>query len=174
MMEKILLGSSYLAQAIVMATIAFAVISTIYYLRYNKKIICQPGWIIKYIFLVYIATVGMVTRVLDITSWSYGGFTAWNIVPFVNESWKLMLLNTLMFLPMGLFVPIFIKKIKWNYGKAIIAGALISLMIEFVQVVFAGRIGDIDDIIFNTLGFLIGYILENLLQKILLKKQMKS
>ena len=28
MMEKILLGSSYLAQAIVMATIAFAVIST--------------------------------------------------------------------------------------------------------------------------------------------------
>lgn len=43
MMEKILLGSSYLAQAIVMATIAFAVISTIYYLRYNKKIICQPG-----------------------------------------------------------------------------------------------------------------------------------
>lgn len=58
-----------------------------------------------------------------------------------------MLLNTLMFLPMGLFVPIFIKKIKWNYGKAIIAGALISLMIEFVQVVFAGRIGDIDDII---------------------------
>lgn len=91
MMEKILLGSSYLAQAIVMATIAFAVISTIYYLRYNKKIICQPGWIIKYIFLVYIATVGMVTRVLDITSWSYGGFTAWNIVPFVNESWKLML-----------------------------------------------------------------------------------
>ena len=107
MMEKILLGSSYLAQAIVMATIAFAVISTIYYLRYNKKIICQPGWIIKYIFLVYIATVGMVTRVLDITSWSYGGFTAWNIVPFVNESWKLMLLNTLMFLPMGLFVPIF-------------------------------------------------------------------
>ena len=36
MMEKILLGSSYLAQAIVMATIAFAVISTIYYLRYNK------------------------------------------------------------------------------------------------------------------------------------------
>ena len=154
MMEKILLGSSYLAQAIVMATIAFAVISTIYYLRYNKKIICQPGWIIKYIFLVYIATVGMVTRVLDITSWSYGGFTAWNIVPFVNESWKLMLLNTLMFLPMGLFVPIFIKKIKWNYGKAMIAGALISLMIEFVQVVFAGRIGDIDDIIFNTLGFL--------------------
>lgn len=59
MMEKILLGSSYLAQAIVMATIAFAVISTIYYLRYNKKIICQPGWIIKYIFLVYIATVEM-------------------------------------------------------------------------------------------------------------------
>ena len=50
MMEKILLGSSYLAQAIVMATIAFAVISTIYYLRYNKKIICQPGWIIKYLF----------------------------------------------------------------------------------------------------------------------------
>lgn len=49
---------------------------------------------------------------------------------------------------------------------------MISLVIEFVQVVFAGRIGDIDDIIFNTLGFLIGYILENLLQKILLKKQL--
>ena len=46
-------------------------------------------------------------------------------------------------------------------------------MIEFVQVVFAGRIGDIDDIIFNTLGFLIGYILENLLQKNSFKKAIR-
>ena len=153
MMEKILLGSSYLAQAIVMATIAFAVISTIYYLRYNKKIICQPGWIIKYIFLVYIATVGMVTRVLDITSWSYGGFTAWNIVPFVNESWKLMLLNTLMFLPMGLFVPTFIKKIKWNYGKAILAGALVLVMINgFLSIPFYEKTVSIGDMILDSLN----------------------
>ena len=47
MMEKILLGSSYLAQAIVMATIAFAVISTIYYLRYNKKIISCVDILLK-------------------------------------------------------------------------------------------------------------------------------
>lgn len=153
MMEKILLGSSYLAQAIVMATIAFAVISTIYYLRYNKKIICQPGWIIKYIFLVYIATVGMITRVLDITSWSYGGFTAWNIVPFVNESWKLMLLNTLMFLPMGLFVPTFIKKIKWNYGKAILAGALVLVMINgFLSIPFYEKTVSIGDMILDSLN----------------------
>ena len=172
MIEKILLGSSYLAQAIVIATIAFAVISIVYYLRYNKKILFQSGWIIKYIFGVYITTVGMITRILDIASWSYGGLKAWNIVPFVNESWKLMLLNTLMFLPMGIFVSAFAKKIKWNYRKAVLVGALISLVIEFVQVVFAGRIGDIDDIIFNTLGFLLGYMLEKILQKNLLKKKL--
>ena len=115
--------------------------------------------------LVYIATVGMVTRVLDITSWSYGGFTAWNIVPFVNESWKLMLLNTLMFLPMGLFVPIFIKKIKMELWKSNNCRDIDIFDDRVCTSCICRKNGDIDDIIFNTLGFLIRYILENLLQK---------
>ena len=49
---------------------------------------------------------------------------------------------------------------------------LVRFDISVTQILQTHARTDIDDIIFNTLGFLIGYILENLLQKILLKKQL--
>ena len=73
---------------------------------------------------------------------------------------------------MGLFVPIFIKKIKMELWKSNNCRDIDIFDDRVCTSCICGRIGDIDDIIFNTLGFLIGYILENLLQKILLKKQL--
>ena len=71
--------------------------------------------------------------------------TIWNIVG-----------NMAMFIPSGIVLPIIYKKLD-SFGKVIAAGAFISLCIEILQLPFASRASDIDDLILNTFGVAIGY-----------------
>ncbi len=71
--------------------------------------------------------------------------TLWNVVG-----------NTAMFIPTGILLPIVYKKLN-GFWKVLAVGALISLCIELLQLPFASRASDIDDILMNTLGVAIGY-----------------
>lgn len=68
--------------------------------------------------------------------------------------------NIALFIPLGIFLPIMFKKLKWWQVISIGFGA--TCIIEIVQPVF-GRTGDIDDIITNTIGTVIGCIVAKLL-----------
>ena len=73
--------------------------------------------------------------------------------------------NTAMFLPLGIVWPAVFKKLN-THGKVILAGVGVSLTIEVLQLPFFGRSTDIDDLILNTLGFLIGYGIYLLVRKL--------
>ena len=87
-----------------------------------------------------------------------------NFVPFVHlddyvSRWEMILNfigNIAMFIPSGIVLPIIYKKLN-NFWKVLGAGFLISLCIEILQLPFAGRSSDIDDLILNTSGVAIGY-----------------
>ena len=87
-----------------------------------------------------------------------------NLIPFVNlfdyDSKKDLLLNvignTAMFIPSGIVLPIIYRKLN-NFWKVIAAGAMISLCIEIIQLPFRVRASDVDDLILNVLGVVIGY-----------------
>ena len=64
--------------------------------------------------------------------------------------------NITMFIPSGIVLPFVYKKLN-SFGKVAAAGAFISLCIEILQLPFASRASDIDDLILNTLGVLVGY-----------------
>ena len=66
-------------------------------------------------------------------------------------------LNLLLFVPLGFLITAVFKKINFNYKKVLLSGCVFSCSIEFLQL-FAGRFFEIDDIIANTLGTLIGYL----------------
>ncbi len=75
--------------------------------------------------------------------------------------------NILIFVPLGFFIPTLYKRFQ-NFLKATLVFVLISLFIEFIQF-FVGRSVDIDDMILNTLGGIIGYIIYRLNEKKLKK-----
>lgn len=87
-----------------------------------------------------------------------------NLIPFVNlfdyELLKELLLNlignTSMFIPIGVVWPIVFKKLD-THTKVIAAGVGFSLCIEILQLPFFDRVTDVDDLILNSIGFLIGY-----------------
>ena len=87
-----------------------------------------------------------------------------NLVPMVNllnyEIFREMLINvignTAMFIPLGIVWPSVFKKLD-THKKVIAAGVGYSLCIEILQLLFYDRVTDIDDLILNSLGYLIGY-----------------
>lgn len=66
--------------------------------------------------------------------------------------------NIALFIPLGIFLPFLFKKYR-KFSELAAAGILISFMVEAIQIIL--RIGqfDIDDIILNSLGAVIGYLL---------------
>lgn len=88
-----------------------------------------------------------------------------NIIPLItitHEDLKTSLLNILFVVPFGFGLP-FITNFRMK--KVVARGAFFSVVIESLQLItgiMAGvtfRIADINDVIFNTVGVAIGYIL---------------
>lgn len=65
--------------------------------------------------------------------------------------------NIILFVPMGIFLRILFNKSSGDQ-KTLIVSSLISLAIEILQLL-AGRCFDVDDIILNIFGSLLGYML---------------
>ena len=87
-----------------------------------------------------------------------------NWIPFVNlmdyESRSSMLVNVIgnfaMFIPTGIVLPLIYPKMN-RFINVVGTGFLISLSIEIIQLPFAVRASDVDDLILNTAGCLAGY-----------------
>jgi glycopeptide antibiotics resistance protein len=94
-----------------------------------------------------------------------------NWMPLVNlfdyDSKRDLLLNVIgnaaMFVPSGIVLPIVYKGLN-THRKVISAGIGISLCIEILQLPFYDRVSDIDDLILNTIGVIVGYGIYILLQ----------
>lgn len=88
-----------------------------------------------------------------------------NLVPFSNKIHVLgYLLNVVMFLPLGFLVPLIWKGIG-KFSHILITGADFSLLIELSQL-FSYRGTDVDDLILNTLGAAVGFLLYKIWDKI--------
>lgn len=74
-----------------------------------------------------------------------------------------LLLNVSLFVPLGLAAP-FISK-KSSFLKVAVTGLSLSFLIEFIQI-FIGRECEMDDLICNTLGAIIGYLMYLLLRRL--------
>ncbi|MCP9763443.1 VanZ family protein [Lacihabitans soyangensis] len=75
-----------------------------------------------------------------------------------------ILLNALVFVPMGVYVAILIR--KWSAIKSILFFSFSSLILESIQYITALGAFDITDIINNTLDGTIGLLLFKILQKL--------
>lgn len=139
----------------------------IYFILRKKQIpvLKQLSWVLLggVIFVILVATI-----LLDVIA---GGITFnppvhhLNLMPFnwLFETWEMGRLkmisqvigNILMFIPLGFLLPLVFKSLS-SFKKNFQVIFFFSLSIEFIQY-FIGRSSDIDDLILNTLGGMVGY-----------------
>lgn len=87
-----------------------------------------------------------------------------NLIPFSSEGVMTYILNMIMFMPFGFLLPLIWECFR-KFWKVLLTGFGFSLLIEITQL-FSQRFSDIDDLLMNTLGACIGYLLWFVLCKI--------
>jgi glycopeptide antibiotics resistance protein len=88
-----------------------------------------------------------------------------NLIPLVGMigDWKNSILNVVLFIPRGIMLPILWNEFR-KQKNTLICGFCASLAIELMQIL-TFRATDVNDLITNTLGGLIGWFLGNAVLK---------
>lgn len=82
-----------------------------------------------------------------------------NLIPFAGmiEDFKNSILNVLLFVPLGVFLPLLWQRFR-RAGSCAVFGFGLSFVIELLQML-TFRATDVNDLITNTCGTLLGYLL---------------
>ena len=111
------------------------------------------------IFLVYVYLVLETTGIGTI--WEVGQYPGMelqkeiNLVPFHNGIHLSMILNIVMFMPLGFLLPLIWKNYQSLFRTAL-TGLGFSFGIEFCQL-FNRRVSDVEDLLMNMLGTMLGW-----------------
>ncbi len=131
------------------------------YLSKNEIQVSKLFIVGVYIFTYYLWAVLSITgpgNLLDIGSQS-SIVISW--IPFRWLSMFGLITNAILFIPLGVLLPSLWKRFE-GFFKTVLMGFGLSLTIEMLQLLNI-RATDIDDLIMNTLGTIIGYIIYFLL-----------
>lgn len=98
-----------------------------------------------------------VTGIPNIKYWKFD--FSYNVIPMVDifNNTTQYLLNVLMFMPIGFLLPLLWERYQ-GIKQVLKFGCFLTVFIETVQI-FTFRATDIDDILTNLLGALLGYLL---------------
>lgn len=113
---------------------------------------------LKYmIFSIYLATMYAAAGLPDITYFRF--FPHFNFRPFLYmfSAMETTVLNVILFIPLGIFLPLLWKKYR-SCLKTVFLGFSTSLFLEGMQI-FTYRASDINDLITNTAGTILGFLL---------------
>ena len=189
-----MIGSSFIIVALI--SMALWIIYRLYNVVKNKRINIARE-IILFIFFVYflflllltIFKVGRIEFRNQFNSYMYrehGLLGIINIVPIketintfmhsetgMRNSLRNLIGNILVFMPLGFFIPLLFDKFN-NLKKVLKVGCLSSLAIELSQLFVGSNVCDIDDVIYNTLGALAGFICYKTFETIIKKVNLKN
>ncbi len=126
-----------------------------------------------YRFLNFIPLISIIGEINQIGT-AYGGDSLFMIKLLMKNIGG----NILMFMPLGIFMPLIWGKFK-RLKNTIIIGLIVSISVEFLQFVelllgLGIRTVDIDDVICNVLGTLLGYFIYKLIILLLGKRKKPS
>jgi hypothetical protein len=76
------------------------------------------------------------------------------LVLWIPGGFSERVLNTLLFVPLGATVALLMSRRRWPV--AVVAGLALSATVEFVQASIPGRVPDVADVLWNTVGGAIG------------------
>lgn len=157
---------------LILSVASFLCLRVSYTLAHKKRFEVYKE-VINLVFIVYILLLFSLVTTTDFSS--YGN----NFIPFKEMFrysftsklfYRNVIGNIILFIPFGFFINYHIHSKKIWYS--LISTSFISLLIELVQLLL-GRSFDIDDIILNIIGGIIGYLMYLLVELIFKKTSEK-
>ena len=123
-------------------------------LRYSSGLL-----LVEYVFLLFCSTV-IFRTVGETRQYDFHPFWSYQAIREGREDLLAEnIMNVVVFIPVGLLLGIAFKQVTW--WKALLIGCSISATIESLQFFLMRGFSEVDDVMHNTLGCILGYILVN-------------
>ena len=149
---------------ILIITIILSSLRIAYILKYKEKFKFYEE-MLKLGFIIYIMSLFYVVTFQDV-SWSTSNFIPFKEVfryqLFSERFFRNVVGNLIMFMPYGFFVSYFLKLDQKR--QIFLMSLLVSVTIEVTQLII-GRVFDVDDIMLNVCGGMLGYFVYRLIHK---------
>ena len=139
-----------------------------FYLFYQKKqgknIHCSikklilSGMLIGYVIVVILATLTSRSSFSYEQKFSFELFSSYRMAinHFQLREWRNIILNIIMGVPLGILLPCLFEKMRY-WWPTYLSGLLFTILIETTQLITHRGIFEMDDILNNTLGCMIGF-----------------
>lgn len=162
--------------------IAFMVLTYYYYrqqqlfekvMKYKEKTHYVIGYLFtSYLFIMFKEVVGFPSlsnwqRVINVQGTIFDPNI--NLIPFIGGVGISDYLNIVMFIPLGIILPLMWTRYD-DFKQTVRYGFYVSLLIEISQLFVRSRATDVNDLIMNTLGAVIGWLIYKLFSRLILKQ----
>ena len=133
------------------------IISIVYFLAiiYLTFLIREPTPTYRYSLRLFKAA----SRSLEFGGVLISGLLSGNNKTVGWSSLKGIVLNILLFIPFGYLIPAVWPHKKWSWWKIMLFGFAVSFCVETVQLVTRLGFADVDDLMNNTIGSVLGYLI---------------
>lgn len=154
----------YLELGIALLVVTLVVLVVGYWGIYKKLCKGKREFVFKQIFW-WIILIFYLFVVLSVTLFRRSGFWNGEIISFFYShkdawisasAWRNIILNILMFVPMGFWLPVGKRRFR-VFWKTYLLGFALTIGIEFLQLTLSLGMFEVADIFNNTLGTMIGY-----------------
>ncbi len=162
--------STYFLVPLFLLVLLYLVVSALW----RKRKLNVGQYFIVITFSIYLlCVIQLVFFPIEVNIGKYANLTPWyktiNFIPVLTIDIQTFVLNIIMFMPLGVYLPLLNKKYA-SIKKVAYFGFLLSLTIEICQMIIRmicgnGRSTDINDLIANNVGALLGYVVINGLLK---------
>ncbi|MGO0882387.1 VanZ family protein [Clostridioides difficile] len=125
----------------------------------KKSLTTHLIWVYIFLFYIYLA----LSKAGIGSIWDIGRYDEIirldeiNLIPFSSSGALTYILNIIMFMPLGFLLPLIWERFR-NFTSILWTGLGFSLSIEICQL-FNRRTTDIDDLMMNTIGAILGYFI---------------
>lgn len=156
-------GIWILVRLLPMALVIYAIVMIIElgieFIQKKKIEIRIFNWLCQFLWILIIVSILKITGIIGGSFGISSPFDSYISFELFEDGFNAAtILNICLFIPYG-FLPVFIfDKIHKHWWNGIIIGALFSIEIEFLQT-FIGRFAQLDDVIMNTAGTLLGFLI---------------
>ena len=151
----------------ILISVIILVSSKVTYLIKNKEKMVLYKELLMLSFIIYILCLFQVVTFQDINSFGSNNFIPFREITRYTFGSRLFIKNIignmLMFIPYGFFVAYYSKIDDWKHSFCLVLIA--SLVIESTQLAI-GRVFDVDDIILNVVGGMVGYFMYKFFNKL--------
>ena len=152
-------GIWILRNSILMGIIIYILIYGVLLISKRRKVVDIKQIISEAMLSIYTISLLKITGIIGMKFYFWdvmNGRYNLSLILFEDVSLIMLFLNLLLFVPYGILLPCVFKNL--NIKKVVMRGFFTSLSIEVTQL-FGGRYTEIDDLIINTLGTLVGFII---------------